>query len=139
MDDAKSESSTSDTTARMLEGEIRALVRSHKSTKATAPARLETGEEALAIGLTSIADIEKLIEDLLTARDYLQSEGERVRRLNTRYAHLAQTASASAKIIADSMGKWRNLETVSQTPSLPGAPTLAPVHDGETQDQPSDQ
>jgi hypothetical protein len=138
MDDAKSESSTSDTTARMLEGEIRALVRSHKSAKAT-PARLETGEEALAIGLTSIADIEKLIEDLLTARDYLQSEGERVRRLNTRYAHLAQTASASAKIIADSMGKWRNLETVSQTPSLPGAPTLAPLHDGEAQDQPSDQ
>ena len=66
-------------------------------------------------------------------------EGERVRRLNTRYAHLAQTASASAKIIANSMGKWRNLETVSQTPSLPGAPTLAPVHDGEAQDQPSDQ
>ena len=139
MDDAKSDSSTADTTARMLEGEICALVRGHKSAKATAPARPETGEDALAIGLTSIAEMEKLIEDLLTARDYLQSEGERVRRLNTRYTHLAQTASASVKIIADSMGKWRNLETINQTPSLPGAPTLAPVHDGESQDQPSDQ
>ena len=27
-----------------------------------------------------------------------------------RYAHLAETASASVKIIAESLGKWRNLD-----------------------------
>ena len=42
--------------------------------------------------------------DLQTARDYLEAEGQRVRRLTTRYAHLTQTASASVKIIAESLG-----------------------------------
>ena len=30
-----------------------------------------------------------------------------MRRVNANYAHLAQTASASVKIIAESIGKWR--------------------------------
>jgi predicted nucleic acid-binding Zn-ribbon protein len=54
--------------------------------------------------------IEKLMEELRTARDYLRSEGERVRRINAHYAHLTRTASASVKIIAESMGKWRTTE-----------------------------
>ena len=63
-----------------------------------------------------------------TARDYLEAEGERVRRLTTRYAHLTRTASASVKIIAESLGKWRNpeLESISQ-----GDPNL--FHGGELQ------
>jgi hypothetical protein len=40
----------------------------------------------------------------------LRYEGERVRRINARYAHLTRTASASVKIIAESMGKWRTTE-----------------------------
>ena len=35
------------------------------------------------------------------ARNYLQSEGERVRQMMARYIHLADTASASVKIIAN--------------------------------------
>ena len=35
----------------------------------------------------------KLMGELQTACDYLQSEGERVRQMMVRYAHLAQTAS----------------------------------------------
>ena len=70
----------------------------------------EPGDEIVAFGATSIREIEKLMEELRTARDYLQSEGERVRRMNARYAHLTRTASASVKVIAESMGKWRTSE-----------------------------
>jgi hypothetical protein len=44
--------------------------------------------------------------ELRAARDYLQAEGERVRQINANYAHLAQTASASARIIVESIGAW---------------------------------
>ena len=50
----------------------------------------EPGDEIVAFGATSIREIEKLMEELRTARDYLQSEGERVRRMNARYAHLTR-------------------------------------------------
>jgi hypothetical protein len=70
----------------------------------------EPGDDIVAFGATSIGEIEKLMEELRTARDYLRSEGERVRRINARYAHLTRTASASVKIIAESMGKWRPTE-----------------------------
>ena len=70
----------------------------------------EPGDDIVAAGAMSIEEIEKLMEELRTARDYLRSEGERVRRINARYAHLTRTASASVKIIAESMGKWRTTE-----------------------------
>jgi hypothetical protein len=72
----------------------------------------------------------------------LQSEGERVRRMTIRYAHLAQTASASVKIIAESVGKWRNAETTSQEyPTMPRAhaPDPSPVDDGEPLHESNDQ
>ena len=67
----------------------------------------ENGDDIVAFGDASIGEIEKLIEELRAARDYLQSEGERVKSINARYAHLTRTASDSVKIIAESMGKWR--------------------------------
>ena len=67
----------------------------------------ENGDDIVAFGDASIGEIEKLIEELRAARDYLRSEGERVKRINARYAHLTRTASDSVKIIAESMGKWR--------------------------------
>ncbi len=70
----------------------------------------EAGDDIVAFGDNSIGEIEKLMEELRIARDYLRSEGERVRRINAHYAHLTQTASASVKIIAESMGKWRTTE-----------------------------
>jgi prophage DNA circulation protein len=57
--------------------------------------------------LHSIAEIEKLIGELQEARDFLQSEGERVRRETERYTNLTQTASASVKIISDTVAGWR--------------------------------
>ena len=70
----------------------------------------EPGDDIVAFGGTSIGEIEKLMEELRVARDYLRSEGERVKSVNAHYAHLARTASASVKIIAESMGKWRVTE-----------------------------
>jgi len=74
------------------------------------PNATEPGDDIVAFGANSIEEIEKLMEELRIARDYLRSEGERVRRINVQYAHLTQTASASVKIIAESMGKWRTTE-----------------------------
>ena len=64
--------------------------------------------DVVAMGARSVEQIDDLIKQLLDARDYLLAEGERVRLVNARYSNLAQTASASAKIIADSIGQWRD-------------------------------
>jgi len=44
---------------------------------------------------------------LQEAKDFLQSEGERVQRETERYTNLTQTASASVKIISDTVAGWR--------------------------------
>ena len=138
MDTAKSTSSTCDP-ATKLEEEVRALVRENRRPKAAKPAS-ETCDDILAAGVTSVEDIGRLMDELLIARDFLKSEGERVRLVNARYGHMAKTASASVKVIADSLGKWRSLEAVEQAPAMmPRAPTLAPVHDGELQHDADDQ
>jgi Holliday junction resolvase RusA-like endonuclease len=81
-------------------------------------------DDVLAVGATSVADLDNLIKQLQDARDYLQAESERVRLANERYAHLARAASASAKIITDSMGQWRN-----SSPAL----SRSPIHDTHVQ------
>jgi hypothetical protein len=136
-----SESPTSDTATEMLEGGIRALVRRNRLAIA-AELVAEPCDDALIAGATSIADIDKLMGELQTARNYLQSEGERVRRMTARYAHLAQTASASVKIIAESVGKWRNAEVDSKEHSaIPRAhaPELSPVDGLECYHESNDQ
>jgi hypothetical protein len=113
-------------------GDIRALVRSNKSRSVAKPSDdIVASNDAIAVGEASIADIEGLMAELQAARDYLQAEGERVRRVNANYAHLAQTASASARIIAESIGKWRIPEQASgyRPPSATG-PSASSV--GET-------
>jgi len=80
----------------------------------------EPHDDIVAFGASSIGEIEKLLEELRAARDYLRSEGERVRRINAHYAHLTRTASASVKIISESMGKWRTTEMEAATEAEPG-------------------
>ena len=58
------------------------------------------------------------MSELRVARDYLQAEAERVMHANARYTHLAKTASASARRISESMGKWRDDSSLSAPPSL---------------------
>ena len=64
------------------------------------------------VSATSIAKIEKLVSDLQTVRNYLKAEGDRIQQEMARYAHLSDTASASVKIIAESLGQWRKGPTM---------------------------
>jgi hypothetical protein len=59
------------------------------------------------IGATPIGEIDKLIGDLQEAKNFLQSERERIQRQTTRYTKLAQTALASVEIIFDTVRGWR--------------------------------
>src|SRR6185436_1614138 len=67
------------------------------------------------VSATSIAEIEKLVSDLQTVRNYLKAEGDRIQQEMARYAHLSDTASASVKIIAESLGQWRKGPTIIKT------------------------
>ena len=75
MDAAELKLSISDTATKTIEGGIRSLVRGNKLVDVPG-----FSDDVIAAGAASIADIEKLMAELLVARDYLQAEGERVRR-----------------------------------------------------------
>jgi hypothetical protein len=144
MDVAESHVSTSDTVPMSIEGNIRTLVPSNRSPSATQVSEdIVASNDAITAGAASILDIERLMAELQAARDYLQAEGERVRQINANYAHLAQTASASARIIVESIGTWRIPEQASwhqpptaigpsvsaDTETLAGAPEVQPAHE----------
>jgi len=82
----------------------------HELVRPAAPAAPSTEElvnPVIRAGAASVAEIEKLMAELQAARDYLEAEGERLRREEARYVHLTQTALASVKIISEGMDKWR--------------------------------
>jgi len=64
---------------------------------------------------TSVQEIDKLISELQTLRDTLQSEAARVQREIVEYATLSQAALQSTKIIAESL---THLKKVPDAPSL---------------------
>ena len=76
---------------------------------------IETSDHGLAslirsVGMTSITDIDNLVSELQDARNYLQSEGERIRAEIGRYIALTGAASASVKIIFDALRAWRTAD-----------------------------
>src|ERR1700733_10330539 len=138
---AESNTALSESDTASLEGGIRALVRRNRLAVAAELIDLPC-EDSLMAGAASIADIDKLMAELQTTRDFLQSEGERVRRMNARYAHLAQTASASVKVIAESLGRWRDTESGNQPhAAMPRAeaPSLSPPQDTDSETESNDQ
>ena len=76
------------------------------------------GELIDKVSTTSIAEIENLISELETVRNYLKTEGDRVQQAMARYAHLSDTASASVKIIAEHLGQWREGPTMIKTDNV---------------------
>ena len=52
--------------------------------------------------------LDRLMGELHTLRELLQSEGARVQREITEYAHLSQSAMQSTKIITESLAKWKS-------------------------------
>ena len=81
------------------------------------------------IGATSIAEVEKMIGELQAAKDFLDSEGERVQREAVHYTTLTQMASASVKIISDTVAGWRQaghpLRNDWRSPQFDLTPSLA--------------
>jgi hypothetical protein len=56
----------------------------------------------------SLSEIDNVIGELRSVRDFLRVEGDRVQREIAGYATLSQTAMASMKIISESMSQWRS-------------------------------
>src|SRR5439155_11980122 len=97
-----------------VEGEIRELVRGDVAQ--LGEPQPETGGELGVNNLnsliqrvsgTSVLEIEKLLAELQTLRDYLQNEGQRVQREITEYTHMSQAATKSTRIIAESLAQWK--------------------------------
>ena len=114
----------------IIESETRDLA--HSAAKTTT---LETEGEIAPlvekVGAISIAEIENMIGELQAAKDFLESEGERVQREAEQYTTLTQMASASVKIISDTVARWREaghpLRDHSRPPQFDL--TLAPAED----------
>jgi hypothetical protein len=96
-----------------VEGEIREFVRRDVATLRRTP---EADSEAVANNIgtllqrvagSSVQEIDRLMGELHTLRELLQSEGARVQREITEYAHLSQSAMQSTKIINESLSKWK--------------------------------
>jgi hypothetical protein len=90
----------------IIEGETRDLVHSGPPTRKS-ETDVNIAPLVQKIGATSIAEVEKIIGELQAAKDFLESEGERVQREAERYTTLTQMASASVKIISDTVAGWR--------------------------------
>jgi hypothetical protein len=97
-----------------MEGEIREFVR-----RDVAPLRRNAESEGdlvtnninsliQRVAGTSIQEIDRLIGELKTVRELLHSEGLRVQREISQYAHLSQSAMQSTKIIADNLAQWQS-------------------------------
>jgi hypothetical protein len=91
----------------MIESESRALNQAEAPSTPQSETEVEVAPLVQKLGTTSIAEVEKIIEELQEARDFLQAEGERVQREAEHYATLTQMASASLKIISDTVAGWR--------------------------------
>ena len=77
--------------------------------KASSPPKTDADVAPLIqkVGAPSIAQIEKLIGELHEARNLLESERERIQREIARYIKFTQMASASVRIISDTLSGWR--------------------------------
>jgi hypothetical protein len=91
----------------IIESETRDLVHAGAPSTPNSETDVEIALLVQKVGATSIAEIEKMIGELEAAKDFLQSEGERVHREAERYTTLTQMASASVKIISDTVAGWR--------------------------------
>jgi hypothetical protein len=67
------------------------------------------------VSVSSVTEIDRLIQDLQVLRDRLHVEGERVQREIVEYASLSQAAMQSTKIISESLNHWKK---VPDAPSL---------------------
>ena len=124
----------------IIESETRDLVQSGAPTPES-ETDVEIAPLVQKLEITSIAEVEKMIGELLEARDFLQAEGERVQREAEHYTTLTQMASASVKIISDTVAGWRQaghpVRDHSRSPQFDL--TLAPAEDNTSSSRLPDQ
>jgi hypothetical protein len=63
----------------------------------------------------SLREMQNVIWELESLRDFLQSEGERVQREISNYAQLTQAAMSSTRTIADNMVHWKKVADVKRS------------------------
>ena len=83
--------------------------------KVEAGDKVEAGEvedaedsDAGALAASAVTEIDKLMGDLVSAREYLSAEADRVKRETARLRSLSKTAVASVQIISDNLSRWRH-------------------------------
>ena len=112
-----------------FEGEIREFVRKDvapwrkRGERADVPADPQADNVSMLVQRVagaSMGEIDNVIEELRTMREFLRAEGERVQREIAGYATVSQTAAASMKVIAESMAQWRNASGAPTTPPYRG-------------------
>jgi hypothetical protein len=96
------------TSVEQVEGEIRAFVRRDISvfrrTRAESTEAVDSINSIVErVAGASLAEIERVMDELNSVRDMLRSEGDRVQRELAGYASLSQAAMTSIKIIGDSL------------------------------------
>ena len=116
-------------TTNEFEGEIREFVRKDVAPWRKRPDRADVSADPQADNVSmlvqrvagaSMGEIDNVIEELRTMREFLRAEGERVQREIAGYATVSQTAAASMKVIAESMAQWRNASGAPTTPPYRG-------------------
>jgi hypothetical protein len=111
MEAAKQELSAADNNAKTGDAHSSASVDTTSSRKLEAEIPPELTSDNIMpllqkIAAGSIAEIERVIGELQATRSFLQSEGERIHQETIRFAQLNRTASASVKIISESISEW---------------------------------
>jgi hypothetical protein len=102
--------------ANEVEGEIRGFVRKEFASVRRPQPLVDGGDQGAQqvnsliqrVAGASVMEIEKLISELQTLRDFLRSEGDRVQREIAGYVQLSDAAMKSTKIIADSVTQWKS-------------------------------
>ena len=113
MDAAKREVSAGEKIAKTVDGQASACddIETTSTRKSDSAITAELTSDSVMpliqkIAAGSIVEIEKVIGELQATRDFLRAEGERIHQETIRFAQLNQTASASVKIISESISEW---------------------------------
>jgi predicted ATP-dependent Lon-type protease len=99
-----------DQTVEEVEGEIHEFVRREVVTENESELVASNINSLLRrVTATSVQEIDKLITELESSRDMLQSEATRVQREITQYSTLSQAALQSTKIITESLTQLKKV------------------------------
>ena len=102
-----------------VEGEIREFVRRDVSVFRRQRPDNSSGDAAVEnissliqrVSGASVAEIDRVVNELNAVREMLRTEGERVQREITNYASLSQAAMSSMKVMTDSLAQWNSPST----------------------------